>query len=439
MNNIDNILDIIAFLSGIKTKDFKTVNKVIETWSIDEITSYQVDRARNILVYAFCQTEFYHKLFNELGLNPYNFKYLDQLNQIPPVKKNDIKENFNGFVSKEFKKIKYSKYHTGGTTGIAFKYYLDKQNWLYNWISLNRAYGWAGYSFSKDKIGILAGGSLLPGGKTPIVKKIWKGLLKYYPLSITLMDESSMQNYYCLIKKEKIRFIRGYPTAIFSFAEFLISNNLKITLDSVITTAEMLYDYQRNMISRAFNCEVFNHYGCKDGTINACECSEHSGLHISSEMSYVELIKDSANSTGQLAVTSFWNKSMPFIRYMPGDIAVDIAYGCRCGRNLPKIIGLEGRSSDIIKFSNGRTLNGLSLPFEDYDEYLHQFQIVEKDSDKIEISIIKKDAFDKKFEKEILNELYSQVGDGVDIQICYVEKIIMPSSNKFRYVIAKGN
>lgn len=438
MNKNINVLDVIGLLAGINTKSFKAVNREIESWSVDKLISYQVDRVRNILVYAYKQTDYYSKLFNELGFNPHTFSHLDQLTNIPPVSKTDIKENFNAFVSKEVSKLQYSKYHTGGTTGVAFKYFLDKQNWLYNWLSLNRAYSWAGYNFSNDKIGILAGGSLLPGGKIPLAKKIWKSLLKYYPLSITLLDDNAMFDYYTLIKNKNIKFIRGYPTSIFTFAEFVIKNNLTLKLESVITTAEMLYDYQRILISKAFNCEVYNHYGCKDGTINACECEEHSGLHISSEMSYVELIKNASDGLGQIAVTSFWNRSMPFIRYMPGDLAADITFGCNCGRNLPKLIGLEGRSSDIIKFSNGKTLNGLSLPFEDFDEHLHQFQIIERETDKIEILIVKKDAFDKSFEEQILKTLYSQIGSSVEVTITYVDKINMPSSNKFRYVISRG-
>ena len=49
----------------------------------------------------------------------------------------------------------------------------------------------------------------------------------------------------------------------------------------------------RETITRVFNCEVFDAYGLFDGGVSAYECSEqHSGLHIDTERSIMELIDD---------------------------------------------------------------------------------------------------------------------------------------------------
>ena len=84
-------------------------------------------------------------------------------------------------------------------------------------------------------------------------------------MQITHMDSTIMDEYYSEIKKQKIRFLRGYPSAIYSFAEYLSEKQKQLPLEAVITTAEMLYPHQRDLMKKVFACDVFDTYGCRDG------------------------------------------------------------------------------------------------------------------------------------------------------------------------------
>ncbi len=52
---------------------------------------------------------------------------------------------------------------------------------------------------------------------------------------------------------------------------------------AILTSGEQLYEWQREIIKKAFNSDVFSFYGCREVNITAQECKEHEGLHITAE------------------------------------------------------------------------------------------------------------------------------------------------------------
>ena len=71
---------------------------------------------------------------------------------------------------------------TGGTTGIPFKYFIDTYSWCLNWATKMRTFSWGSYTFGKDKIAILKGGSMYRKGKYSPKTYLWNYLNNYYTI-----------------------------------------------------------------------------------------------------------------------------------------------------------------------------------------------------------------------------------------------------------------
>ena len=132
------------------------------------------------------------------------------------------------------------------------------------------------------------------------------------------MTKDVMFHYTRQIIKKKIFILRGYPSALFTFANYLEKENISIPLKCIITTAEVLYPGQRKLFERIFKCKTFDTYGCTDGNGNASECEVHADLHISFENGIMEIVKNNEegkdNEGGEILFTAFNNYSLPFIR-----------------------------------------------------------------------------------------------------------------------------
>ena len=80
---------------------------------------------------------------------------------------------------------------------------------------------------------------------------------------------------------------------------------------------------------------------------------------------------------------------MPFLRYSPGDVSSFSKNKCKCGRNLPLLNGIVGRTTEVIKLGNGRTLTGPPIVhlFRLFNT-VKQYQVVQEDKDLIIIKIV---------------------------------------------------
>ena len=411
-------------------------------WSKEQITAYQNKHLQQLITHAYNNVPYYTKQFNALNLKPSDIKTKEDLHKLPIINKKIVADNFNDFLAKDFKERKTLRRHTGGTTGLAFEFYNDVKSWAINWAVKKRAFEWGKYVVGKDKLAVLAGGSLLPQDGMGLKDRLWRYLQNFHSMPITKMTPEIMHKYVLELKENKIQFLRGYPTAVYTLAKYMVNNNLKVPLTSIFTTAEMLYDYQRETMREAFGCEVYDWYGCGDGVGNALQCSKHEGFHISFETSIFEIIKNDGNEAndeekGEVVLTSLHDYAMPFIRYAPGDIAIKGNDNCECGRKLTRINKIVGRSSDIIEFSNGITLNGLSIPFEAWTDKISKFQIVQVEKDSVEVLFIPTKGFTEQDTQAALDIMKYQCGEGVNIKISLVKKIPTPKSGKFRYVISK--
>src|SRR5690606_23504378 len=76
-------------------------------------------------------------------------------------------------------------------------------------------------------------------------------------------------------------FIDGYPSAIYILAQYINKNKITLAFcpKAIATTAETLYDYQREEIERAFKANVFNQYASSEGAPFITEC-RHGQLHL---------------------------------------------------------------------------------------------------------------------------------------------------------------
>jgi len=410
-------------------------------WDQKKIQEYQNSKFKDIIQHAYDNVPYYNRLLNEYGYKPSDFKETSDLIKLPILRKDEIKKNFNDFLAKNYRQYNPVDRYTGGTTGAAFHLYNDLNSWAINWATKIRTYSWGGYEFGKDKLGVMAGGSLLPSKKGGVKNRIWRWVNNYFTMPITQMTDASLENYANILERKHIRFLRGYPSAIYTLAKYLSERNRKINISAVFSTAEMLHDHQRILIEKTFNCKCFDQYGCADGMGGANECNHHIGMHINIDTSLMNVIDNDGNEVkhneeGEIVLTSFYDKAMPLIRYAPGDYAIKSEDKCSCGRTLPMIKKIIGRTSDLIKLSNGINLNGLSIPFEVWSDKIERFQIVQTKPNAVEVVLIKKQSYTQKDETQVLEMMNYNCGSGIDIQVKYVDNILLPESGKFRYVIS---
>ena len=423
------------------SKNLKFLEKS-QWWSLEELREFQNKKLRALIRHSYENVPFYHHEWKKLNLKSEDIKTVEDLRKIPIITKEDIRKNFEDFKSKDFAVRKSKSDSTGGSTGEPLKYFYDWNAWSMDWACFYRGWGFADYHVG-DKMVTIGGSSVVPSQKQSFQKQVKDRIIeRHLGLSAFDMNEKNMKKYAEKIAKFKLRFLRGYASSLYIFGKFVEDNNIKFpSLCNVFSTAETLFEPCRKKIENAFGIKVFNEYGVRDGGGNAMECGMHPGLHISTERCVMEFIKDGENVSsgemGKIILTDLHNYSFPFIRYDVGDIGIPTDEKCPCGRELPIVKRIEGRTTEIIQFSDGTMWAGpvLTLVFAKFD--ILQYQVIQEDKDRIILRVIKGKTFSEEDAKMLVQIFNYHVGENGSVEIEYVEDIPASKSGKRRFIISE--
>jgi phenylacetate-CoA ligase len=235
----------------------------------------------------------------------------------------------------------------------------------------------------------------------------------------------------------------GYASALARFAEFVQAHHLDdIKFLSVISSAEVLYPHQRELIERTFGCGVIDRYGTRELGGIACECQEHMGLHISTENVCVEILRNGipvpVGEEGDIVVTNLNNYGMPFIRYQTGDVGQLSDVECRCGRGLPMMQIVSGRATDLFKTKDGRTIHRAFFTHLFYDIVeVKQFQVTQESYDLVVVSIVERSPLPSERLVFLERAIKDMMQSDVKVEFEFLDTIPLQPSGKYRFIISK--
>ena len=185
-------------------------------------------------------------------------------------------------------------------------------------------------------------------------------------LDAASLTEQRMEEFHAALLRWRPKVIQAYARSAVLFARFLRERGLTAYKPhSIVTSAEMLEPDDRQILEDVFGCPVFDRYGCREVSVIASECPAHTGLHVNAECLHVEIETPDGpadpGEVGAILVTDLLNTAMPLIRYRIGDLGSLTEGDCPCGRGLPRLAALHGRSTDFLVGSDGRLVSGVFL------------------------------------------------------------------------------
>ncbi len=333
--------------------------------SVEEVRRLQWSRLQLLLEHAYVQCPFYRQRFDRVGLRPSDLRRLEDLRVLPVLEKRDIQVYGDDMVARNWPRGDLIRNQTGGSTGTPVSFYLSKARKCSRAAATLRHNRWAGWEVG-DKAAVIWGAPRDRPADTWRARL--RGALLAEPLWLDTahVTEASLAAFHADLARWKPRIIQAYARAAVLFARYLQARGLTpYRPHALVTSAEVLEADERRLLEDVFGCPVFNRYGCREVSVVASECPEHSGLHIMAEGLYVEIETPHGpagpGEMGAILVTDLLNHAMPLIRYRIGDLGAWAAGTCRCGRGLPRLERVAGRVTDFLVGCDGRLVSGVYL------------------------------------------------------------------------------
>ncbi len=410
-----------------------------DRWTGSEIEAYQNEKIRHLVRHAYESVPYYRERWKRLKLSPEDIRCHEDLQKLPVLTKEDVRQNFERLISQNVSKRDLVFRHTSGTTGKALHFYVTKAAIAFQW-----AVWWRHRARFGVEHGALhanfTGKRVVPlAQRTPPYWR-WNRPLHQALLTMHHLTAEKISSVIEFLNLQRFEFYSGYPSIVHMLA--LHASEAGLALQSpprfVFTGAENMLDFQRRDIQKFTGAILTDQYGCSEGCGNASHCPEFI-YHEDFEFGVMEGIELPSNGSARsILCTGFANDAFPLIRYEVGDTGVWQKDGspCRCGRSSRALLRIEGREDDYVITPEGTRIMRFDYVFKDLLT-VKEVQIVQEQLGEITVRLVRRPEYSTRDEDEIRQEIQRWISPRLAVRFQYVKEIERQPNGKFRAVLSQ--
>ncbi len=408
----------------------------------EDLKELQWQKLKKLLQHANKNVSYYQKKFQKLGLSPEDINGPEDFIKLPFLTKEDIRNNFSDLKAQNIKHFVADC--TSGSAGTPLNFFKERSTSGYFLAAKYRGHRWHNIDIGDKEVKFWG----LPIDQKPK----WREHTKDFILNRTLfvafdISRDTLSQHFKTCLRIRPKYMYGYSSALYRFARYLKEESIdatRLNLKGVISTSEVLYDFERELIEHVFKCPVINEYGACEAGVMAFECPAGK-MHIAVENVYLETIKEDGQPAmpgelGEIAVTELNNYAMPFIRYKIGDLAVllDEEEKCKCARGLPLLGEIVGRALDTAITPTGKLLhahvfNYIIRSAISQGADIKEFKIIQKDKQRLLIRVVASKKLREEYRNYIAEQIKNSMGEDIIIDFEEVESIPLEKHGKFRF------
>lgn len=409
-----------------------------ESWTSDKWRAWQQERLAFVLHRAATRVPYYRSYWKRRRQGGDHASY-EQIENWPVLTKDELRKNAAAFVADDCERKTMFRESTSGTSGKPLELWWTRAT-VRAWSALveARVRQWHGVN-RHEPWSILGGQAVVSGCATKPPYWVHNRPMKQLYLSANHVSSRNAPDYAAALKEHGATYLWGYSSSLAYLGEQIAkSGKTPTTLKAVFTNAEPLYPWQREAIQRGFGCAARETYGMAEIAMAGSECP-HGSLHVWPEVGYTEVWDDEADrpaepgQSGRLICTTLLNADMPLVRYALGDRGRMRLpeWRCACGRLLPGIAEIEGRTNDMLITASGRRVFWLNPVL--YGLPLLEAQIVQQEIGEVMVRYVPAPNFGPSTMQRISERLQSRMGK-VHVRFEVVERIPREANGKFRAV-----
>lgn len=408
--------------------------------SASALEGYRLEKLREFLSYCSHYVPYYRSRFSEYGIDPAHIRDVGELGVLPPLNKADIRKyraDLRSTIARDL-----TPFTTGGSTGEPLIFDIARRRTAARVACRQRVSRW--WNLSTGDAEIALWGSPIEITRQRRVQDLRDRLLATRLLPAFEMSSAMITNYLDLLEAGKWRQIFGYPSAIYLLCREASKQGRdlrRVGFKAAFVTGEVLWPYQREFISSVLGCPVANGYGGRDSGFIAHECPQ-GGMHILADCVVVEILDERGHAAnpgeaGEIVVTDLYSHEAPFIRYRTGDVGAFSSRKCACGRALPLLERIEGRSNDLVVTPDGRLINSLALIYAIREVAgVEHFRIRQKLPDSFHVEIVRNQQYAPDAEERIRRGWSQLMRSPVAVTFDYLPSLAAEKSGKFRHVLS---
>lgn len=393
-------------------------------------------KLQHIIEHAFKTVPFYTERYKAYASQIEEGRVDEIFTQLPLLEKDDLRSSFFDLVSNNGNLKGCSRNRTSGSSGIPTVNLHDN--------TLHLKYFLKNQMLYKKTWGISDFGRILM-----IVPNRFKDNRVIYPeyriesnsLSKVwyLPTDISSDEFISCLQDINPTIIYGNPHLIIDYINKCESSFINLdALEAVISSFELLDNEMSEVITSYFKSKIIDVYGFSEIGDVAWQCPENKHFHINDLDMYFEVVDDNGKPVfekeGHIVVTSFYNISMPLIRYKVGDIGILSRKLCSCGNQSMLLKKVLGRNVDFIVRDDGHLVSPYDVMSLLEIIKVDRFKFVQESINSFSLFYVSEKVMD---ENHILTKLKNLLGGSIDVRFHKVQEILSKGKTKIKTIESK--
>lgn len=348
------------------------------------------------------------------------------LGKLPVIRKPDISQKEDMFVSDRRNLKRLKQIETGGSTGYSLKLYRSLRDII------------NGIAMADDvflRIGTNLRVAVLRGQKPKkgICEKIDGRtiLLSSYNLNQNTVDE-----YLECLKRYETTCLHVYPSSITILARLIKQKYGKADLPllkGIFASSEIFDKENKRLVKDVFpGVKIVDYYGHNEQS--CCAVAVDDGyFEFNPQCGYVEFAdtgeRVNGNRIAEIVTTSMMNKTMPFIRYATEDyVELD---------DMGRVVSVIGRTSDFVVNGRGEIVPCIVLTRDESLLNVISFQYRQSEAGRLDFCVVTNDRFGDRDRQSLLEDLHSSFNGLMECSVVRVDSIARTQIGKQKRLIQK--
>ena len=340
-----------------KRKEFTQNEKLTRV----ELQALQLKKFRHLVQHAQQNSPYYQRIINENDIDIASCTPQD----FPILTKSMLIENFDDIVTdrrlsrdaiSEFlshstnpNELLFKQYHvvhTSGSSGQIGYFVFSEADWGRGMAQAPRARqkreGKIGFQRPRMAYFGAIGGHF---GGVSMARTSNRGILKWL-MKVSLIEVNDpLPKVVAHLNEFQPHIVMGYTTALKILAEKQLAGELNISPIAVSTGGEAQSSADRELLIKAFNCQVGNTYGCSEHLMMGFSRADGKTMELYDDDLIYEIYDDHS------VITNLFNTTLPLIRYRMSDI-FRVVENDTSAEPYMLIHSLVGRSEIVPMFEN---------------------------------------------------------------------------------------
>ena len=419
---------------------------------LDEIEEIQTRRLRGMMRHVFENVPYYRRTMEEIGLTPSNFRSAVDLALLPILDSTKFLSNSDQFQARNIPARRTLKIQSSGTTGRPKTLFYDHPA-LFKSMAHGHRQRLAIRPFTGQVYGYREMIVTRSGGVVDQLRDFYAARM-WIPSTVELHrhtlrpSAAGAKDQISRVRKFRPDVIRGYGSYIGHIFRYAHERGLSFPRPKVVVyAADGMPPPDRALIEGHFGVPVLSNYQAVEALRLAFQCEQGRGFHVCTDDVAYRVVDEQGidvapGEEGEIIISNLTNRATVLLNYRLGDRVTVGGSDCPCGRMLPLIRQIRGRSDDLIFLPGGRFIHsGEVLDSLQQVPGVFQIQIVQESLDSLLIRAVaagtsRDEQTRDRLVKTLLDQLTGAAGS-VEVEVDFVTSLPVQPSGKVKAVISK--